>query len=364
MLILLLIIATLFALAVPRSRLAFAFLLLVLLVSIAGNLENPDRINYLANFDGIRSGQQDDSFEPGYQALARLASGFDLAYGVFHFGLTSIALLLIAHTVRSLTARPGLALFAYVCFPFFWDVTQIRNFYAMAIVLYAMKFLLVERRVSVPKYVITILCASLFHITSVFYLLFLLARLRGRLLLWGSLAIGVVGYLSLFSALVASPLLAFIGGKIDVYTTTETSIVTKAALLIFYLTTMALLCWASWRGRAPSNPGSGRSALSSPEMAGEKMLMISPTILLNVNLVAGFAILLALDNLDFIRLFRNIFLINCILVINGIYARKRNRGVCVFIFLLYLLATFTGFVYLTSTSNIIESALRYNVINY
>jgi hypothetical protein len=368
MLTFLLVTASLFALAAPRNRFGFTLLILVIFAGIAGNIENPDRAYYLANFDGIRSGGQDSSFEPGYQTLARLASSIELDYGAFHFVLTATALLLITRTVIDLTSRPSLALLAYISFPFFWDVTQIRNFYAMAIVLYSMKYLLIEQRASTVKYIISILCASLFHITSLFYLLFLLTRLRNKVLLWGGLGVGVASYLYLFSAIVASPLFAFIGNKIDVYTTTETSIVTKAAVLAFYVTSLAALWWASRRVLTAARYESARCKLSfsSPSTADKHKLnlKISPTILLNVNLVAGLSILLALDNLDFIRLFRNIFLINCIFIINGIHSRPQYRRILTFCFVLYLVATFIGFVFLTSTSNIIENTLLYNVINY
>lgn len=360
----LLIVAALAAMAAPRSRPAFGFLLLVVFLSIAGNLENPDRINYSENFDGIRVGGQDDSFEPGYQALARVASAIGLDYGAFHFAMTAVAVLLIARTILDFTDRPGLALFAYICFPFFWDVTQVRNFYAMSIVLFGMRYLLDEQRASTIKYSVAIFCASLFHLTTAFYLLFLLAKVRNKVVLWTGLGLAAIAYLFVFSALVSSPLLAFIGDKIDVYTTTETSVVTKAAVWAFYLSSIAMLWWARLRICSPAatfSPGDGAPTL--PPASSTWPRSLSPVVLLNVNLVAGLSILLALDNLDFIRLFRNIFLINCMFMINGIYADPRHRTLISLCFLLYLAAAFIGFVLVTSTSNIIESTLLNNAIN-
>lgn len=360
----LLIVATLAAVAAPRSRLSFSFLLVVVFLAIAGNLENPDRINYSENFEGIRVRGQDESFEPGYQTLARIASAMGLDYGAFHSVMSAIAVLLIARTILDATDRPGIALAAYLCFPFFWDVTQVRNFYAMSIILFGMRYLLNDQRASASKYAIAILCASLFHLTSLFYLLFLLAKVRSKPLLLTGLGTAAITYLFVFSALVSSPVLAFIGDKIDVYTTTETSSTTKAAVWAFYLSSLAMLCWASLRiKRAAATFSTGGQMPATPGARWPRPRGLSPTLLLNVNLIAGLSILLTLDNLDFIRLFRNIFLINCIFVINGIQATPRLRGLMTLCFLFYLGAAFVGFVVVTSTSNIIESTLLNNAIN-
>ncbi|MDC6166171.1 EpsG family protein [Paucibacter sp. XJ19-41] len=373
MIIFLLIIAATFAMASPRSKAGYFFLLAIIHLAIAGNLDNPDRYYYAENFDGIRTGGQDDSFELGYQSLARIASQLGLEYGAFHFVLSGAALLLICKAVMDLTDRPALGLLAYLFFPFFWDVTQVRNFYAMAIVIYGMKYLLVEERKSNLKYAVTILIASTFHVTSVFYLLFLAARTQNKVLLWSALGVAAAIYTLVFSALVASPLLAFVAEKIDVYTTTETSLVTKVAVLAFYAASLAMLWWTARRmtvadAGAVVQPlakhSESRTKHVPPRLPWMPYLRISPTVLLNVNLVAGLSILLTLDNLDFIRLYRNLFLVNCIFVINGIYrSRRKNRALMSLCFIAYLVTVFTGFVYITSTSNIIESTLLNNVVS-
>ena len=347
---LLLLAATITALAAPRGRIGFTLLMLAVFATVAGNTDNPDRIFYVDNFQSIRVDGGNASFEPGYQWLAYSASILGLDYGAFHFVMTAVALLLIARTILDLCDQPGLAMCAYLCFPFIWDVTQVRNFYAMALILFSMRYLLVEQRASPAKYTLTILLATLFHITSAFYLLFLLARIRNRFVLWGMLALGAGAYFSLFSELVTSPLLAFIGDKIDVYTTTETSMVTKLSVGTFYAISLAMVWWAGRRiaGRGPAIMG---------------VWAISGPLILNMNLIAGLSILPTLDNLDFIRLFRNIFLINCIFVINAIRSRRSGRMTLTLSFLLYLVVTFTGFVVLTSTSDIIGNAIENNAIN-
>lgn len=352
---LLLLVASITALAVPRGRLGFAFLMLAVFATVVGNIDNPDRIFYVDNFEGVRVGGENPSFEPGYQLLASSASILGLDYGAFHFVMTAVALLLIGRTILDLCDQPGLAMFAYLCFPFIWDVTQVRNFYAMALILFSMRYLLVEQRASPVKYALTILLATMFHITSAFYLLFLLARIRNRFVLWGMLALGAGAYFTLFSELVTSPLLAFIGDKIDVYTTTETSMVTKLSVGTFYATSLLMIWWASRR-----LAGHGAAA---PDPAVMGAWVISGPLILNMNLIAGLSILPALDNLDFIRLFRNIFLINCIFVINAIRSRRSGRMTFTLSFLLYLAVTFTGFVVMTSTSDIIGDAIQNNAIN-
>lgn len=352
---LLLLVATITALAAPRLRFGFAFLMLAVFATVAGNLDNPDRIHYVDNFQGIRTGGENASFEPGYQLLASWGSMLGLDYGTFHFVMTAVALLLIGKTILDLCDQPGLAMFAYLCFPFIWDVTQVRNFYAMALILFSMRYLLVEQRASPAKYALTILLATMFHVTSAFYLLFLLARVRNRWVLWGLLTLGTGAYFTLFSDLVNSPLLAFIGNKIDVYTTTETSLVTKLSVGAFYAASLAMVWWA---GRRISNRG---ASAHGPALMGA--WAISAPLILNMNLIAGLSILPTLDNLDFIRLFRNIFLINCIFVINAIRSRRSGRMTFTLSFLLYLVVTFTGFVVVTSTSDIIGHAMQDNAIN-
>jgi hypothetical protein len=352
MITVLLVVAVLGALALPRNRLTCYFLLLVIFVTIAGNLDNPDRFHYVENFDGIAFGFQDDSFEPGYQYLALLGWSTGLNYVVFHALLTAAALLLMAKAISEQTDYPGAVWFAYLCFPFFWDVTQVRNFYAMAIIVYGMKYLLVPRSASTAKYVVAILCASLFHITSLFYLLFLLAKLKSRAAFGAVVGLAAFAYTVLLSQLVASPMFAFLAEKIDVYTTTTTSLVTKAAVLAIYGLSMALLWW------------SARRIAAAPAGLPLPNLRMDPVIVLKINIVAVLSILLALDNLDFIRLYRNIFVINAILMVNSlVIPTARRRAVGALALILYFIGVFAGFVYLTSTSNIIETALINNMIS-
>ncbi|WP_310388448.1 EpsG family protein [Roseateles sp.] len=369
---LLLFFAATFSITSPKSRPAFFLLIAIVYLAIAGNLDNPDRFFYVENFEGIKTGDQDASFEPGYQSLARIAALLGLDYGAFHFVLTGAALLLICTAIMELTDRPALGLLAYLFFPFFWDVTQVRNFYAMAIVIYGMKYLLVEQRASNLKYILLIIVASMFHITSLFYLLLLGARTKNKLLLWGALGAAALVYTLVFSTLVASPLLAFVAEKIDVYTTTETSMVTKAAVLAFYGSSLLLLWWSARRMSVAEAGGFILSPSGAPDASAEKALRrlrtpylrISPALLLNANLIAGLSILLTLDNLDFIRLYRNIFIIGCIFVINSInLPPRRGRKLLSISFVAYLFAVFVGFVYVTATSNIIESTLFGNILS-
>jgi hypothetical protein len=358
MITVLLVLAVLGALALPRNRLSFYFLLLVIFVTIAGNLDNPDRFHYVENFDGIQFGFQNDSFEPGYQYLVMLGSASGLNYFVFHALLTAAALLLMAKAINEQTDYPAAVLLAYLCFPFFWDVTQVRNFYAMAIIVYGMKYLLVPRTASTSRYVAAILCASLFHITSLFYLLFLLAKLKSRAAFGAVIGLAAFAYTVLFSQLVASPMFAFLAEKIDVYTTTQTSLVTKAAVLAIYGLSLVLLWWAARRiAAAPAAP-------AAPGGLPPPYLRMDPAMVLKINIVAVLSILLALDNLDFIRLYRNIFVVNAILMINSlVIPMARRRAIGALALTLYLIGVFAGFVYLTSTSNIIETALIHNTIS-
>lgn len=352
----------------PDSRAPYYLLLAVIYLVIVGNLDNPDRDYYILNYDLVSSGKGDISFEPGYQLLASLGSSIGFSYPVFHGVISLIALVLISSTILRYSVAPSLVLVAYVLFPLFWDVTQVRNFYAMAITVFGARYIIEENYRSSLKYILCVLIASSFHITSLFYLSFLIVKIRHKYTFVLASVSAAILSIALTNFISVSPILSFIGAKADIYTSTQTSLVTKIAVLAFYFVSLLIIYISSKRfiwGVDGSVQNPGYSRLKTPDvvrLATSNSYYIN---ILKINIVVGVSVIFALNNLDFIRLYRNIFILNSIFIINGVFGLRQLPVRVVFgsALSIYFFSVFLGFVILISTSDIIGAALTDNIFS-
>lgn len=141
-----------------------------------------------------------------------------------------MAVVVLIWGISRLTDRINLVLSFFLIATFLLYAVQIRNFVAMAFILVAMKYIVDEKK-NVKKFVLFILIASGFHVTALFYLIFIpipyLTKLKVALL---TLLLCIGAYFS--ENLLSSTLLSL--GRID-YTVSSHSSFTIAVYNIYVL---------------------------------------------------------------------------------------------------------------------------------
>jgi len=169
-------------------RLLSIFFLLFLIVIFCGNNENPDYVGYKFKYDSIKNHNATDFIfsDPyiGFNILQFICHAIGLSYQQFLFIVALLGYTLIIDTLHYFHANMNYVLLLYLFYPFFYDVIQIKNFLAMSIVIYSIRYLLNNTKSATLKYVVLIILASLFHIVSVSYLLLLLTKLKRKVPLY------------------------------------------------------------------------------------------------------------------------------------------------------------------------------------
>ena len=224
----------------PRGASYWAVFAIICVLVGGGNLDNPDRDAYEQNYYDLRDGGVSLRFEPGYQFFASIFSNLGAPYELFTFVTAIVAMTLIASTVRMFTDRPTAVLLMYAAYPMFWDSVQVRNLMAMAVLIYAARYIIspVKR---IRRFALFVLVAATLHVTSLFYLVFTLMAIRRTcdFLIMSIFAFLVYAYG--LTILLESPLSGIVLHKVESYTTTETSLTTKVAVVSFYLASLALI---------------------------------------------------------------------------------------------------------------------------
>jgi len=146
------------------------FLLLLMIALLWGlmgaNTQNPDIYAYQISYADTRLG----SLEVGYWALKRLFFSFGFEYAAFRMIISALGILLIHHTVKRLTDNCSAFYLFYFIYPFMMDVVQIRNFLAMAIFIFAVPYLMSDRKRDILKYLLLIIIAASVQTMAIFYL--------------------------------------------------------------------------------------------------------------------------------------------------------------------------------------------------
>lgn len=152
------------------------FLFFIMWLLFALNTNNADYKSYELMYQGYSI-----SNDIGFNKIIELFNYYSLSHRIFLMLVSFICLSSIVSIIRLYTDNIACVMGLYFIFPFLLDVTQIRNCISMVIVLYGMKYLIIEKKQSILKYVCCILIASTVHITSIFYLLLLLSKLESTI---------------------------------------------------------------------------------------------------------------------------------------------------------------------------------------
>lgn len=154
-----------------------------------------DYINYESYFDRISSGIDVLAVEPGFTLLMKIASTYGLSYIAFQALFALVGFILIGSTLYRYSFRKVAVLFAYFCYPFLLDITQMRQFMVAAIVIFSIRYLEKFSIKNLILFIAVLMISSSIHISSFIYLALLLSYIKDEKKLLRYVLIAAFGFI-------------------------------------------------------------------------------------------------------------------------------------------------------------------------
>lgn len=149
-----------------ESKIIVLLTIIFLWILMGANTQNPDIYAYQVSY---YSGEL-DSLEIGYWLLETIFNNLGFTYQTFRMVICGVGILLMHNTINKITDKKSIFYMLYFIYPFFLDIVQIKNFLAMAIFIYSIRYLKDNNKYDALKYIVCILIASLIQITALIYL--------------------------------------------------------------------------------------------------------------------------------------------------------------------------------------------------
>lgn len=128
---------------------------------------NADYANYLKIYENT-----DIISDQGFAIMCKIFNGLGFSYNVMLGVISAICLYLLYSAFGRMSDKIALVTMLYLLFPFPADAIQIRNFIAMSIVIYALKFLEEgHTKKDTAFYLICVLIAMSFHVLAIVYII-------------------------------------------------------------------------------------------------------------------------------------------------------------------------------------------------
>lgn len=329
----------------------FLIPLLLMWVLFSFNTDNVDYFTYNELYNVIPSLPLSNNvgLEVGYVFLFRLGNSLGLDYQQFNFLIGSFSIFLLYKFVNKYVINKTFVYFLYFIFPFFLDVVQSRNTIAYLLVLNSIIFLYKKQYI---KYSLLVCFSSLFHISTLFFLIFLLINFKNYNLL-KMIFIPLPFILIILRGVISRLLLMLPGGyKYAVYMNGTSFLV----ILIIYLILLAVYITSTLISKNNLQLNKHYRHLSSLQI-----LFIESVPKLNLLLLLSIG-LISLD-VDFFRIIRNMMILNYMNLSFIIFKGRllKNSGIffCIIQFFLILILAFM-FLYNNQIDSVILRIVNNN----
>ncbi|SHL00780.1 EpsG family protein [Selenomonas ruminantium] len=158
----------------PRSKKLFIFDFFFMWILMGWNYSVADYEIYLRRY--IYSLYSFATLEPLYVYLQNIAQEQSLDYNSFLKYMTFVFLLIRMIAILGMSKRHNIVVGLYLLFPYIMDITQVRMFYATSIVLLGLVFFMKDYKYSNIILIISVIIATLIHVSCIFYLLLPLSK--------------------------------------------------------------------------------------------------------------------------------------------------------------------------------------------
>jgi len=169
----------LFAFTKKHDKTIAMFILLFMWLFFWGNTMNPDYGAYSYIYSKIQNGVPmlgKTSMESGFILMMKLSSLLGLNYRGFLILTTLCCYLLINSTIKLYCNSSSYVYLLYFIYPYLIDVIQIRNFIAMSILIYSVRYLVNDGFGGKIKYIVLLLIAATIQRMFIIYLPMMLIR--------------------------------------------------------------------------------------------------------------------------------------------------------------------------------------------
>lgn len=338
------------------------FLLVFLWIMMAANIDNPDYDNYYLGYQNL---QIYAGSEWGYYVLAKVCAAIGVSYNQFKFILSAIGLLLIHSTVIKYLKKHIMFYIMYFFCPFMMDVTQLKNFIAMAFLIYAIPFLTEETIKGKVKYAFFITLGTTFQITAFIYLpiMFLgkvnknkMTKIVLIIAAIASLIIGLNRSLVVYLITLLSNLFGGYDGRFSVYS----NVGTRYGFLIYWgiqIISFLLVKWAKHVYVMRDRFSAVVNTVNNDESLEYKLIQVSEIIITYAFIFLPFYVV----QLTYGRFLRNLLPLNFIVLIivyrKNIIAKRKitSKGLlALFILILYVAVNFYFMIYMEYSETIVE----------
>lgn len=147
------------------------FLLMWLVDAFYVQMSSSHYSDYIEYYD-VYNGLKENYFEFGYYYLGLMAKSLGCDFFLFRMIIVTLTLLLLHNSILKYSKEPGWVTLIYMIHPFLLQCIQIRNAFAVAIIIFSLRFLDRENK-NILKFIVLMVCAVSIHISSLLYLIIL-----------------------------------------------------------------------------------------------------------------------------------------------------------------------------------------------
>lgn len=294
---------------------------------------NMDFENYYTLYQDSVVGISSRNIDIGFKWLMYISNLLGMTYNQFRLIISIVGYLLIINTLNRYVKFKNYILMLYLIYPFINDAIQIRNFLSISIVIFVFRYLIDDSKRGGIKYLIGIIAASFIHKVSIIYLTFLFLKYFNIkkfkiIAIYTSCILTILAYTDIYPSIIR--IFTSEVRILDYFTrrTTDGMIVVVAVFLLFYgvFKIMYNECFR--------NIDKAEVLFKNKEVY-EKFL----DLIYKINIMMFFIIPLMVYNFNFIRIYRNILVLNYIIYVNAILINRSNKR----LFLEYIILS-VGFV--------------------
>lgn len=304
------ILSSLSILAFIRKKKIYAIFLIVFLwVLFAFQYGNADYFSYENMYQHFAVYDTSNSFSNiGYKILCRVFFSFGIKYDQFLVIEATVGLLIIAYVIFKNCKYPGIVLVLYTIYPYIMDTVQIRNFLAESIILLGISLYI--NQAEFRGYIhmgICLVIASLIHVSALVYLVLLLIPALKKKYLKIIIGFAVVFEFVLIAYIKEFVAIMQLGDHVSSYFYKSISPFTAVFLTLYFISAAAILnCVQNISLR--NNQYTKWNAVVS-----------------RVNILMLPFIPLCFVTNDFQRIYRNVFVLSYIAVVNLYYSGNKNK---------------------------------------
>ncbi len=335
-----------------QNRIVIILSYIVLIILMSGNTEGPDVETYRYYYRQA-SAHIFLSGDFGYYLVECLCGKyFHMSFYLFRLILSVICILLIDSAFRYLDGNRHFGMVLYMGYPFFMDAIQIRNFVAISIVLYSLRYLVSTDKMDTLKYIVLVLVACSFHAVSMLFLLFLIYQLKNKkivnkLLFFIGCVLFFVTYR--YGNFVYSFFIHILFTERGLgYITTRTGISWAGVSLLYITNLIILMCL---------------NTVSKKKSDDDGMIVID--YLWKSNCCLMIFLPLCLININYYRIFRNIYTLNIIPYILIIQTLSRKSLYRYFFVASALMLMFAWYIYdcmlLNDFERVVQPIFEHNI---